>query len=246
MVADQVSGALAEAFSRVQEDARLHAMRVRARTAQQDERVRIARDLHDTLLQSIQGMRFLLEAAIERSRTDAVAANELFQRALDASVFAIDEGRTVLCLLRSSAPVAEELPTSIATLGDELVCGTNISFELEVSGEQRDVDFNIKGEIHGICREALTNVVQHSRGSAIVVELMLEDEFALVIRDDGHGIAANVAEHGRTGHFGIQGMRERAERIGGMLLISGAPGRGTEVKLTIPRASTYSPTTVSA
>ena len=239
MIADQVSGALAEAFSRVQEGARLHALRERARTAQQDERVRIARDLHDTVLQSIQGMRHLLEAAIERSKSGDATAINLFERALDASVFAIDEGRAVLSLLRSTAPTAEELATSIATLGKELVAGTDISFELRVSGQQRDIDFNIRGDIDGICREALTNVVRHSRGSTIIVELKFENDFALVIRDDGRGIAADVADHGRIGHYGIPGMRERAEKIGGALFISAAPGRGTEVKLTIGGTVAY-------
>ena len=239
MLADQVSGALAEAFSHEQEDVRLRELQERARAAQQEDRVRIARDLHDTLLQSMQGLRFLLEAAIERSKIGDDSAGELFERALDASVFAIDEGRAVLSLLRSSAPEMTDLTLSIATLGDALVSGSEISFELEVNGNQRELNAALWNDIYGICKEAVANAARHSHATSITLELLYAEDLSVRVRDDGCGIDSAVASTGRPGHFGLQGMRERSEKIGGSLNVESHVAHGTTVELNVPGSIAY-------
>lgn len=240
MLADQISAALAEAFSHEQEDARLRELQERARAAQQEDRVRIARDLHDTLLQSMQGLRFLLEAAIERSKIGDDSADKLFQHALDASIYAIDEGRAVLSLLRSTAPpTVDDLTTSIATLGDALVSGSEIAFELDVEGDQRELNAALWNDIYGICREAVANATRHSHASSIKLQLAYADDLSVRVSDDGCGIDSVIACNGRPGHFGLQGMRERAEKIGGLLVVGSKGSRGTMVELIVPGAVAY-------
>lgn len=239
MLADQMAGALAEAFGHEQEDARLFDMQERARVAQQEERVRIARDLHDTLLQSMQGLRFLLEAAIERSKAGDESAQKLFQTALDASIHAIDEGRAVLSLLRSTAPPIEDLTSSIATLGDALVSGSGIAFTLDINGKQREVSPTIWNDIYGICREAVANATRHSRASTIKLEISYADDLYLCVSDDGCGMTSGIVQSGRPGHFGLQGMRERAEKIGGALQIKSTVDSGTSMQLAVPGSLAY-------
>ncbi len=239
MLADQVSGALAEAFSHEQEDVRLRELQDRAKAAQQEDRVRIARDLHDTLLQSMQGLRFLLEAAIERSKTGDESANKLFERALDASIYAIDEGRAVLSLLRSTAPPTIDLTTSIASLGDALLSGSEIAFKLDVRGEQRELNAALWNDIYGICREAVANATHHANAASIELELAYTEDLSIRVRDDGCGIDSTIARIGRPGHFGLQGMRERAEKIGGLLKVEAQNAQGTTVELLVPGAVAY-------
>ncbi len=234
MLADQVSGALAEAFSHEQEDARLSDLQERAKKAQQEERVRIARDLHDTLLQSMQGLRFLLEAAIERAKAGDETAGKLFQRALDASVYAIDEGRAVLSLLRSSASPSIELTRSIETLGDALVSGSEIDFKFVVEGAERELKPGLWNDIYGICREAVANATRHSRAASINLVLAYAHDLSVKVSDDGCGMESEIVRAGRPGHFGLKGMRERAEKIGGSLKVESKITFGTIVELTIP------------
>jgi signal transduction histidine kinase len=239
MLADQVTGALAEAFSHEQEDVRLRDMQERARTAQQEERVRIARDLHDTLLQSIQGMRFLLDAALERFNSGDSSALGLFERARDASIQAIDEGRAVLSLLRSTAPTSSDLISAVTTLGAEVVGETDLNFELVVNGRARIVKALVRNEISGICREALTNATIHSKGTEVSLELVFGRHLDIRITDNGCGIAPEVVELGRPGHFGLPGMRERAEKIGASLSIASGINTGTSTRLSVPGDLAY-------
>ena len=239
MLADQISGSMGEAFSHEQEDVRLRELQERARTDQLEERVRIARDLHDTLLQSIQGLRFLLEAAIERSKAGDPLANNLFERALDASVYAIDEGRAVLSLLRSKPPPSIDLPSSIETLGDALVSGSEIAFELDVTGPERELKPALWNDIYGICREAVANATRHSRASSIKLEFAYARDLSVRVSDDGCGIASEIVRDGRPGHFGLKGMRERAEKIGGSLKVESEHTVGTTVELTLPGTVAY-------
>jgi signal transduction histidine kinase len=239
MLADQLAGALAEAFGHEQEDVRLKDMRERARGAQQEERVRIARDLHDTLLQSIQGLRFLLEAGIVRLQAGDPTSGELFARALGASKQAIEEGRGVLSLLRSSVPVNGDLSSSISKLSNALMNGSGIDFRIDIDGDERELQARVVRDIYGIAHEALVNASQHSRASSIRLRLQFSDELIVSIRDNGCGINADIVKTGRPGHFGIQGMRERAEKIGGEITIESRAAAGTVVRLRVPGDAAY-------
>lgn len=239
MVADQITRSLAEAYNHEQEDARVKAMQARAQVAQQEERVRIAREVHDTLLQSVQGMHYLLEAGLEKFKTDEDAAARLFEKALTASGHAINEGREVLSLLRSSSPANNNLAVAFKSLGKELVNDALQAYSLDICGRERELIPRVLNELYAVCREAVTNAVRHANAQTVTVRLSYADDLALSIVDDGCGMSDALIATGRAGHFGLQGMRERAMSIGGWLAIESAAQGGTAVRLTLPGAAAY-------
>jgi signal transduction histidine kinase len=103
-----------------------------------------------------------------------------------------------------------------------------------VTGESRELHPIVRDEVYRIGYEAIRNACRHSAGSRLEVELIYASDFALRISDNGKGIEPSVAEKGKSGHFGLQGMRERAARIGGKLTLASSPATGTEFKLSIP------------
>lgn len=239
MVADHITRSMAEAFNHEQEDARLKALRAKARIAQQEERLRIARDLHDTLLQSLQGMRFLLEAGIDRSRVDEASATVLFKKALVASSQAIGEGREVLSLLRSSSAIEGDVNSALEGLGEIVKQQGQMEFLLAISGHQREFHQQAWNDIYAICREAVTNAARHSGGSLVRIDVCFSHDLEITVGDDGRGISKEFIAHGRAEHFGLQGMRERAADLGGALIITSCGTGGATVKLTVPGSLIY-------
>lgn len=239
MAADQITRSLASAFTHEQEAARLDELQQRARSAQAAERLRIARDLHDTLLQSIQGLRFLLEAAIERNDAGDKSARNLFKNALSAAAHAIDEGREVLSLLRSTTSPSDSIEASLVNLWVEVGGDTAIAFDVEQDGESREFIGSVWVEIFSFCREALTNAVRHSQASTIGLKIEFSDPVKVWVTDNGCGIEENLLIEGRAGHYGLTGMRERAEAIGGHLVVDTDQGMGTQVCLNIPHACAF-------
>ncbi|MGR9090387.1 MAG: histidine kinase [Gammaproteobacteria bacterium] len=233
LVADQVTRSLASAFTHEQEEERLRELQHRARYAQEAERLRIARDLHDTLLQSIQGLRFLLEAGIERDDGGDETARELFGNALKAADQAINEGREVLSLLRSTGNRSDSFSSALAAMCTEITAGTPITFDVELHGSDREFRQDVISELLGICREAVTNVVQHSQASRLSIVIHFHDPVTIRIADDGRGIEECLLSEGRAGHYGLTGMRERAASIGAHLDIDVPPQGGTAVTLSL-------------
>ena len=239
MLADQIMRALGEAFAHQQEDDRIKALQTRARLAQQEERLRIARDLHDTLLQSVQGMQFMLEAGLDKVRAGDPAAADLFTRALAASGHAVAEGREVLSLLRSSSHGVYELSARLDNLCAELTTETDARCVVEIEGVERNVNPSVASEIQLICREAGLNAVRHAQARMIRIAVLFGDELVIEISDDGTGIREEFMNSGRPGHYGIRGMRERAATIGARLQMQRRESGGTAVRLTLPGSSAY-------
>ncbi len=226
MLRDQVSAAVSEAHSHSQQESR----------ARHDERLRLARELHDTLLQSVQGMRFLIEAGVAKADSDLPGSLAYFDRALDASIRAVDEGREVLALLRAPQPPSElELPAALERLGRDLLGGAAPRFRFAVRGEPRELDPAERDEVLAVCRESIANALHHASAGVISLELEFSDRIRIEVSDDGTGMPAEVAALGRRGHYGLAGMRERAEGIGAELIIASQPGAGTRVTLRLPR-----------
>jgi signal transduction histidine kinase len=213
--------------------------RLRAQAAQQDERLRIARDLHDTLLQSVQGMSFLLEAGLQQLASDEDSAHRLFHNAMQAATQAVAEGREVLSLLRSSAPERYDLTEGLLRLGRELLGGTPMRFSVNVEGQQRELRPRAWTEAYAICREALSNAARHADAHSSVLKLSYLSDFEVVISDDGKGMSARMISRGREGHFGLTGMRERAASLGARLAFESGRGAGTTIMLTIPGNVAY-------
>lgn len=211
---------------------------IRARVAQHEERVRIARDLHDTLLQSMQGLSFLLDAGLEKLKTDREAATAFFRNAMQASVQAVTEGRQVLSLLRSTAPERSDLTDGLQRLAG-MQLGDGMRFVLNVVGEQRELLPKAWAEVYAICREALANAARHSGARSVALEVKFLEDLELALADDGCGMSAALVSDGRENHFGLQGMRERALKLGARLAFEGGPGRGTTVRLTVPGTAAY-------
>jgi signal transduction histidine kinase len=203
-----------------------------------DERMRIARELHDTLLQSFQGLMLRFQVAVDRLPPGE--AKEALEQALERGDQALAEGRDSIHDLRSSAVVTNDLAQAVKALGDELASQDSAAFRLVVEGPPRNLHPILRDEIYRIVREAVRNAFRHAQARRIEAEITYgERQFRVRIRDDGRGIDPAVAGEGRAGHYGLPGMRERAKRIGAELRVWSGTGAGTEVELDVPGAIAY-------
>jgi len=209
------------------------------------ERTRIARELHDTLLQSFQGLILHFQRARNLLPERASEAIQMLDRALDGAEQAVVEGRDAIHDLRSPVPAAHGLAEEITSLGEELIAKDGnkdpVQFHVVVEGSAQTLHPNVHIEIFRIAREGLRNAFSHSQARRIETEIAYSNNlFRLRIRDDGKGIDPHVRNHSkRIGHWGLAGMRERAERLGGELEVWSEPGAGTEVDLRIPASIVY-------
>jgi len=202
-----------------------------------DERTRIARELHDTLLQTVQGL--LLRLQVVSMLMPSGRAKDELEESMEVGERAIVEGRQAVQDLRS-ASTTNDLAQAVRALGNELASGDGATFRLVVEGPVRELHPIVRDEVYSIAREALHNAFTHAGASHIEVEITFDERLLrLRIRDDGKGIAPEVAEQGRTGHYGLAGMRERARQIGAKLVILSEAGTGTEVELSVPGSIAY-------
>jgi ligand-binding sensor domain-containing protein/signal transduction histidine kinase len=209
-----------------------------------NERTRIARELHDSMLQGFQGLMFRLQAVRELLPHRLAEAVEHLDGALEQGDEAIAEGREAVQGLRASAAVGTGLEGSLKALGEELTAHAGerpASYQVLVHGKVRPIAPLVRDDVYRIAREAFRNAVQHASAARIEAELEYGNTaFQLRVRDDGVGIDPEVLGRGtRAGHWGLQGMRERAQDIGGHLEIWSEYSAGTEVQLTIPAGVAY-------
>jgi len=198
------------------------------------ERTRIAQELHDTLLQGFFSASMQLHVAADRmpesspERRSLAGVFDLMQRV-------IEEGRNAVRGLRSSQSGLDDLEQSFSRIREELGMKDEIAFRVVGEGRLRRLHPMIRDEVYRIGREALINAFRHSEASRIEVGVeRAPRRLRVLVRDDGRGIDAEVLRAGRDGHWGLSGMRERSERIGGRLRIWSRPGAGTEVELSVP------------
>ena len=215
------------------------AIRIRAEE-RAEERVRIARELHDTLLQGVQGLLLSFHTAASKVPPEH-ESKEALNRALITADRIILEGRDRVNRLRSEHLTNGKLEPSIRELTDDLAVLSKMEFALERTGAQQPLNPEVMDEVYFITREALTNSYRHSGGSRIVVALNYgRDRFRLECRDNGRGFAKReLAEFETKGHWGFRGMTERAERIGADFNFHSAPGEGVRICIDVPAARAY-------
>ena len=197
------------------------------------ERTRIAQELHDTLLQGFVSASMQLHVAVD-GLPEASPARASLGRVHDLMRRVIDEGRNAVRGLRSSTIGPHDLEQAFAGVQQEVGIGT-ATYRVIVEGRPRELKPMIRDEVYRIGREGLVNAFRHS--GATHVELELEygaKELHVLVRDDGRGIDPQVVHGGSDGHWGITGMRERAQRIGATLKIRSRADAGTEVELRVP------------
>ncbi len=208
-----------------------------------NERTRIARELHDTLLQSFHGLMLQFQAAT--NLLSQGEAKQRFESAIDQAAQAITEGRDAVQGLRSSAVVPNDLAQAINTLGKELASGemnpNGAEFYVEVEGTSRDLRPILRDEVYRIAGEAVRNAFKHAQANKIEVEIRYDDwQLRLRVRDDGKGIDPTVlSKEGQPGHYGLRGIRERAKLMGGKLAVWSELQSGTELELSIPASRAY-------
>ena len=207
------------------------------------ERTRIARELHDTLLQSFQGLMLHFQAVYDLLPSGP--AKQALEKALSRADQAIVEGRDAIQNLRSSTTVTNELGRAMAALADEFGgTGDNKigspALRVSIEGTPRELHPILRDDIYRIAREALRNAFLHAQASKIEADITYSERLLrLRIRDDGKGIDPKLLDAGRDGHWGLPGMRERAEQIGARLDIWSEVGAGTEVELRVPGPVAY-------
>jgi signal transduction histidine kinase/ligand-binding sensor domain-containing protein len=209
-----------------------------------EERIRIARDLHDTLLQSFQGVLLKFSALKYMIRVRPDEAEEMLESTIDQARAAITEGRDAVQGLRTSTIVANDLARAITTFGGGLAADQteqNSEFRVRVEGESRDLPPLVRDEVYQIACESLRNAFRHAQAKRIEVQIRYNPrQFQLHVADDGKGIDSAVLNAGgRAGHHGLPGIRERAELAGGKLSVWSRLDAGTEIELTIPGTIAY-------
>jgi signal transduction histidine kinase len=199
------------------------------------ERERIARALHDTLMQSVQALLMLFEHARGRLPQDCPDL-PLIDRTLEQARHALREGRDELTALRGAAAPADDLVGALVPLGHILGEQFGVRFGVRVTGTRRPLCRDVAQETCFIAREALQNAFRHAHADEVLLEVAYgEQAFELRVRDDGRGFR----ETARPGHWGLVGMRERAAAIGARLDIGPGADGGTLVALTVPAGQAY-------
>ena len=211
------------------------------------ERTRIARDLHDTLLQSFHGTLLHFQTGINLlpehpGEPRTAEARKALEKAMHQAKHAVVEGREAIQGLRSSVVETNDLALAMRTLGEELAANSqSVAFQVHVEGTPRDLHPILRDEVYRITGEGIRNAFRHADAQRIEVEIhYAERHLRARVRDDGKGTDPKlIADGGREGHFGLRGMQERAKLIGGKLTMWSERGAGTEVELSVPAARAY-------
>jgi len=215
------------------------------------ERTRIARDLHDTLLQSFQGVLLKFYAVSYLIPDRPEEAQQTLDGAIEEARQAIAEGRDAVQGLRSSPVLTEDLGRALSTFGEGLAANSNGAsrpeFQVRVEGTPRSLAPVVRDEVYRIAGEGLRNAFRHSGARRIEVNIDYDKRrLRLRVRDDGKGIDPKVLDAGgRAGHHGLPGMQERARLAGGKLAVWSQSGSGTEIELTISAAIAYAKSAIT-
>jgi ligand-binding sensor domain-containing protein/signal transduction histidine kinase len=197
------------------------------------ERTRIAQELHDTLLQGFLSASMQVHVAVDRLPSDSQVKPTL-TRALQLMGQVIEEGRNAVRGLRSSQTASLDLEQAFSRIRDEMLAD-QIDFRVIVDGDRKPLHPLLRDEVYRIGREALLNAFRHAQAKSIEIELKYSSrQLRVFVRDDGRGIDPQLLISGTDGHWGLLGMRERADRIGARFHVFSNATAGTEIELSVP------------
>jgi signal transduction histidine kinase len=196
------------------------------------ERNRLARDLHDTLAHTLSGLSVQLETVKAYWDVDRQAARSLLEKSLAAAHSGLEETRRALKSLRASPLDDLGLMLAVSTIAEDAAARANLVLDLSIMDKMPALLPEVEQCVYRIAQEAVTNVVKHANAKKLSVKLdFVEGKLTLIVRDDGRGF--NLERSNETNNFGLTGMRERAQLVGGELTITSTPGYGTTVHFTI-------------
>jgi signal transduction histidine kinase len=194
------------------------------------ERNRLAREMHDTLAHTLSGMSVQLETIKAYWEVDPAAARSLLDKSLASAHSGLEETRRALKALRASPLDDLGLAGAVSALAKDMAARASSTLDLSVADKLPPLSPDIEQSIYRVAQEALTNVMNHARAKNILVKLELNDGMIkLTVKDDGIGFIPE--KNGKPGHFGLQGIKERAKLVGGKLNILSQPGNGTTIQL---------------
>lgn len=203
------------------------------------ERTRVAREIHDTFLQTVQGSKMVADHALKNSADHARMVRAMEQLATWLAQ-ATDEGRAALLSLRASTTEKNDLAEAFRRAINECGIASRAAISFSVNGDSREMHPVVRDEVYRIGYEAIRNSCAHSGGDRMEVTLEYAHDLTLRIGDNGVGIDSVVVEKGKEGHFGLRGMRERAERIGSKFTLASSPDSGTVITLIVPGRIAFS------
>jgi signal transduction histidine kinase len=205
------------------------------------ERERIARDLHDTLLQSLQGLMLRFQAVLTRIPEGGERPLQMMEQALERADQVLAEGRDRVYDLRKSTHASSDLPEALQALAQELsLTADNTQFRVTVEGTPRKLHPVVREETYRIGAEALTNAVRHAVATHVDTEISYSRKsLTLRVVDNGRGFDAALTIEAPRGHFGLTGMRERARRMRAQFEVSTRPGSGSAVEVRVPASIAY-------
>jgi signal transduction histidine kinase len=204
--------------------------------AQQNERKRIAQELHDTLLQGFTGIALKLDALTSSLPAELSQTKEQLKTLLQQTDEYLAEARRSIWKLRSNTlKSTEDLAQALVKVSERALAGTAIRLNFSVFGAERTIKTVSEDNLLRICEEAIANTVKHAHPTKVDVTLEFNREIVrLWVRDDGCGFHPSRLEERASGHLGLLGIKERVEALSGMLSIDSSPGRGTSLWVIIP------------
>ncbi len=216
---------------------RMHEVKARY-SAVLAERNRISQDIHDTFAQNLAGIALQLDSITMQLEEIPPALRESIDEACNLTRYSLSEARRAVSDLRSGDLDRAELSVALPEIANRMAASTTVKMSIQVVGTPQVLSAVTEKNLMRIFQEAIANALKHAEAQAIEVELRYEEEgLALRVRDDGCGFDAERAIPLAIGHYGLTGMRERAERIGGCLTLKSAPGEGTELLIVVPFAA---------
>jgi len=224
---------------------RLGQLRARFR-AVLEERNRLAREMHDTLIQGCTSVSALLEAHSSLGHSEADAKHDLLNYARMQLRSTIDEIRQAVWNLRLSSESGKNISPLLAGMTEQVSREFSVPVECQISGKPFALDQSTVHELLMVAREALYNAVRHGQPSRVQLEICFEkDKCSVKVQDDGLGFDPAAVSFLPVGHYGLLGMKERVERMGGKLTLNSRTGAGTEVIIEVPRQAPVEPNEMS-
>jgi signal transduction histidine kinase len=198
-----------------------------------EERTRLAREIHDTLLQGFTGVALQLTAVARRSSDPETAA--ALGHVIAQAERTLDDARQAVWDLRAPAPAAGGFPAALRELAEQALRGTGLTLDFDVSGIERPLTADVEGAAARVLQESIANTVKHAEARTVSVGLAYRrGGLKLTVSDDGKGFQVDPAFRAYGGHWGLLGMRERAAELRGALTVRSAPGQGTTVAFRVP------------